>query len=119
MTARWRWLLPGLFAVAWLVSLGQRGLYNPDEGRYAEIPREMLASGDWVIPHLNGLVYIEKPPLQYWATAISEAVFGQNDWAARLYIGLCALATLRTAWRARTGRYTGAPPSRSGRTLLR
>jgi 4-amino-4-deoxy-L-arabinose transferase-like glycosyltransferase len=96
--ASWRWLLPGLFAVAWLVSLGQRGLYNPDEGRYAEIPREMLASGDWVIPHLNGLVYIEKPPLQYWATAISEAVFGQNDWAARLYIGLCALATLYATW---------------------
>ena len=98
MTARWRWLLPGLFVVAWLVSLGQRGLYNPDEGRYAEVPREMLASGDWVIPHLNGLVYIEKPPLQYWATAISEAVFGQNDWAARLYIGLCALATLYATW---------------------
>jgi 4-amino-4-deoxy-L-arabinose transferase-like glycosyltransferase len=98
VTARWRWSLPGLFVVAWLVSLGQRGLYNPDEGRYAEIPREMLASGDWVIPHLNGLVYIEKPPLQYWATAISEAVFGQNDWAARLYIGLCALATLYATW---------------------
>ena len=98
MTARWRWSLLGLFVVGWLVSLGQRGLYNPDEGRYAEIPREMLASGDWVIPHLNGLVYIEKPPLQYWATAISEALFGQNDWAARLYIGLCALATLYAIW---------------------
>jgi 4-amino-4-deoxy-L-arabinose transferase-like glycosyltransferase len=98
VTARWRWLLPGLFVVGWLVSLGQRGLYNPDEGRYAEVPREMLASGDWVIPHLNGLVYIEKPPLQYWATAISEALFGQNDWAARLYIGLCALATLYAIW---------------------
>jgi len=98
VTARWRCGLLGLFVVGWLVSLGQRGLYNPDEGRYAEVPREMLASGDWVIPHLNGLVYIEKPPLQYWATAISEAVFGQNDWAARLYIGLCALATLYALW---------------------
>jgi 4-amino-4-deoxy-L-arabinose transferase-like glycosyltransferase len=98
VTVRWRWSLLGLFVVGWLVSLGQRGLYNPDEGRYAEIPREMLASGDWVIPHLNGLVYIEKPPLQYWATAISEALFGQNDWAARLYIGLCALATLYAIW---------------------
>ena len=98
MTARWRGGLLGLFVVGWLVSLGFRGLYNPDEGRYAEVPREMLASGDWVIPHLNGLVYIEKPPLQYWATAISEALFGQNDWAARLYIGLCALATLYALW---------------------
>lgn len=98
MTARWRGWLVGLFGVGWLVSLGQRGLYNPDEGRYAEIPREMLASGDWVIPHLNGLVYIEKPPLQYWATAVSEALFGQNAWAARLYVGLCALATLYATW---------------------
>ncbi len=72
-----------VFAVAaaiWLVTLGFRGLYNPDEGRYAEISREILAGGDWVIPHLDALVYIEKPPLQYGATAISEALFGQNDW---------------------------------------
>jgi 4-amino-4-deoxy-L-arabinose transferase-like glycosyltransferase len=95
-TALPRWLR-ALFAVSaalWLIGLGFRGLFNPDEGRYAEIPREMLASGDWVIPHLNGLVYIEKPPLQYWATAIGEALFGQNDWAARLYTGLCAVATV-------------------------
>ena len=95
-----RWLR-ALFVVAaalWLVGLGFRGLFNPDEGRYAEIPREILASGDWVIPHLNGLVYIEKPPLQYWATAISEATFGENDWAARLYTGLCALATVYALW---------------------
>jgi 4-amino-4-deoxy-L-arabinose transferase-like glycosyltransferase len=95
-----RWLR-ALFAVSaalWLIGLGFRGLFNPDEGRYAEIPREILASGDWVIPHLNGLVYIEKPPLQYWATAISEALFGQNDWAARLYTGLCALATVYVLW---------------------
>ncbi|HEY1900514.1 MAG TPA: phospholipid carrier-dependent glycosyltransferase [Steroidobacteraceae bacterium] len=91
---RWLWVLLGAFLLVWLISLGHRALYNEDEGRYAEIPREMLASGDWVIPRLNGLVYIEKPPLQYWATAISEAVFGHNDWAARLYNGLCGLATV-------------------------
>lgn len=83
-----------LALTAWLVFPALRGLFNPDEGRYAEIPREMLASGDWVIPHLNGLVYIEKPPLQYWASAISEAVFGRNDWAARLYTALCSVATV-------------------------
>ncbi|MGC1457446.1 MAG: glycosyltransferase family 39 protein [Steroidobacteraceae bacterium] len=95
---RWLGTLFAACAAIWLVSLGFRGLYNPDEGRYAEISREILASGDWVIPHLDGLVYIEKPPLQYWATAISESLFGQNDWAARLYTGLCALATVYAIW---------------------
>ena len=95
---RWLWALFAAGAALWLVGLGFRGLFNPDEGRYAEIPREILGSGDWVIPHLNGLVYIEKPPLQYWATALSEALFGQNDWAARLYTGLCALATVYALW---------------------
>ncbi|HTB68657.1 MAG TPA: glycosyltransferase family 39 protein [Steroidobacteraceae bacterium] len=95
---RWLGALFALSAAIWVIGLGFRGLFNPDEGRYAEIPREMLASGDWVIPHLNGLVYIEKPPLQYWATAISEALFGQNDWAARLYTGLCAVATVYVLW---------------------
>ena len=95
---RWLWLLLVAAVALWLIGLGHRGLFNPDEGRYAEIPREMLASGDWVIPRLNGLIYIEKPPLQYWATAISEAVFGRNDWAARLYTGLCALAAVYAIW---------------------
>jgi 4-amino-4-deoxy-L-arabinose transferase-like glycosyltransferase len=111
-------LLLGVFAAAWLASLGQRGLYNPDEGRYAEIPREMLASGDWVIPHLNGLVYIEKPPLQYWATAISEAVFGQNAWAARLYIGLCALATVYAIWALVRREWDGAAAARAAIMLV-
>jgi 4-amino-4-deoxy-L-arabinose transferase-like glycosyltransferase len=95
---RWLGALLVAFVAVWLLGLGFRGLFNPDEGRYAEISREILASGDWVIPHLNGLVYIEKPPLQYWTTAISEALFGLNDWAARLYTGLCALATVYIIW---------------------
>ena len=89
------------FTISWLALLGFRGLFNPDEGRYAEIPREMLASGDWVVPRLNGLVYIEKPPLQYWATAVTYALFGTSVWTARLYTGLTGLATvLATAWLA-------------------
>jgi 4-amino-4-deoxy-L-arabinose transferase-like glycosyltransferase len=84
-------------AASWFALLGVRPLFNPDEGRYAEIPREMLATGDWVVPHLNNLVYIEKPPLQYWATALSFEVFGTNVWAARLYTGLCGLLTVLVA----------------------
>jgi 4-amino-4-deoxy-L-arabinose transferase-like glycosyltransferase len=82
------------FAASWFVLLGHRELFNPDEGRYAEIPREMLISGDWLVPRLNDLVYIEKPPLQYWATAASYAVLGTSVWSARFYTGLCGLLTV-------------------------
>jgi 4-amino-4-deoxy-L-arabinose transferase-like glycosyltransferase len=77
-------LLIALFALAWFGSLEMRGLFLPDEGRYAEIPREMLASGDWITPRLNDLKYFAKPPLQYWLTAISFALFGEDEWTARL-----------------------------------
>jgi len=90
--------LSALIVVLWFAVLPLRPLFNPDEGRYAEIPREMLHGGDWVIPHLNGLAYIEKPPLQYWATAAALATFGQNEFAARFYTAFCALATLGVVW---------------------
>jgi 4-amino-4-deoxy-L-arabinose transferase-like glycosyltransferase len=86
--------LAALLGVVWLATLGGRPLFNPDEGRYAEIPREMLSGGDWVVPHLNGLDYIEKPPLQYWATAIAYGVFGVSEFSARLYTALTALITI-------------------------
>ena len=92
------WALAGLLALLWLATLGTRPLFNPDEGRYAEIPREMLSGGDWVIPHLNGLAYIEKPPLQYWATALSYRLLGPSAVAARLYCALTALATIVLGW---------------------
>jgi 4-amino-4-deoxy-L-arabinose transferase-like glycosyltransferase len=97
--AQWAYLgLAALVAVLWFAMLPLRPLFNPDEGRYAEIPREMLAGGDWVIPHLNGLAYIEKPPLQYWATAAALSVFGHGEFAARFYTACCALATLGVVW---------------------
>ncbi len=96
---RWMyWVLAALLALLWLATLSARPLFNPDEGRYAEIPREMLSSGDWIVPHLNGLAYIEKPPLQYWATALSYRVFGVSAFAARLYCALCALGNLVLVW---------------------
>ena len=79
------------FGVATLGLLGVRPLFNPDEGRYVDIPAEMLASHDWVLPHLNGLAYLEKPPLQYWLSAASLGLFGHNEWAGRLVSALAAL----------------------------
>jgi 4-amino-4-deoxy-L-arabinose transferase-like glycosyltransferase len=71
-------------------------LAEPDEARYAEIPREMLASGDFVTPKLNGVPYLEKPPLLYWANAASLRLFGLTPWAARLPTRLFGLGTLLT-----------------------
>jgi 4-amino-4-deoxy-L-arabinose transferase-like glycosyltransferase len=97
--APWIYLSLAVFvAVLWLAMLPSRPLFNPDEGRYAEIPREMLSTGDWVIPHLNGLAYVEKPPLQYWATALSLRIFGHGEFGARFYTALCALGTLILVW---------------------
>jgi 4-amino-4-deoxy-L-arabinose transferase-like glycosyltransferase len=73
-----------LFAV-WFGALDARGLFWPDEGRYAEIAREMHATGDYVTPRLNGLKYFEKPPLQYWFSALAFAAFGIDEWTARLW----------------------------------
>ena len=100
-----RFVLAALAALALWVGVENMGrrLANPDEGRYSEISREMAASADWVTPRLNGLKYFEKPPLQYWASAAAFKVFGENEYSARLYAGLCGLATLLLvgfmAWR--------------------
>lgn len=82
------------FTVLWFALLAGRPLFDPDEGRYAEIPREMLSGGDWVIPHLNGLAYLEKPPLQYWITALSFRCLGESEGAARLWTGLAGYLSL-------------------------
>lgn len=65
-------------------ALGDRPLRNPDEGRYAEIAREMVETGDWVVPRLYGVDYLRKPVLFYWLTAASFSAFGFSEWAARL-----------------------------------
>jgi 4-amino-4-deoxy-L-arabinose transferase-like glycosyltransferase len=88
------WLVWASALVFIFAGLGSSGILDNNEGLYAEIPREMLASHDWrmwVIPHLNGLPYMEKPPLLYWLTAMSFGAFGLSEWAARAVPALSAL----------------------------
>ena len=73
----------GIFVLLYILPLGIRPIIIPDESRYAEIPREMIASGDWVVPRLNGLRYFEKPVMGYWLNALSIKLFGENAFAAR------------------------------------
>lgn len=77
--------------LVWFSNLEYRHLVKTDEGRYAEISREMVQSGDWLTPRLNGLKYFEKPPLQYWMTAAAYTVFGEHQWTSRLWAALTGL----------------------------
>lgn len=111
----WSFAVVLAVGLVWFLGLEHRSLFNPDEGRYAEIPREMLASGDWVTPRLNGLKYFEKPPLQYWLTASAYALFGEHAWTSRLWTALAGfLGILLTAflgyalWGVRTGFFAAA-----------
>jgi len=88
-----------LAAVIFFFNLWRFGLWEPDEARYAEIAREMVSGGSLVIPHLNYVIYVEKPPLLYWFTSLSFAVFGINVFAARLFVALFGvLGVAATAW---------------------
>lgn len=91
-----RWLLALAFlllaAVVWVEPKGS-ALAEPDETRYAEIPREMLAAHDLIVPRLNGVPYLEKPPLLYWSNAAALQLFGQTPWSARLPTRLAGLGS--------------------------
>lgn len=76
----------------WFGSLGIRHLIGPDEGRYAEIAREMHATGDWVTIRYNDLKYFEKPPFHMWVSALAYTLFGVGEWQARLAVALAGLA---------------------------
>ena len=99
MTRRERWTLILIWLGLGLLPLLVRPLWEPDEARYAEIPREMLATGDWLTPRLNGVLYFEKPPFQYWLSAISMKLFGVNGAAARLPLALASALAMWAAWR--------------------
>jgi dolichol-phosphate mannosyltransferase len=73
-------------------------LQEPEESRYAEIPRQMLAEGRWVVPILHGQTYPDKPPLLYWLVMASYRIFGVHDWAARVVPCLAAFLTVLVTW---------------------
>lgn len=79
------------FGLLYFFRLGSYPLANPDEGRYAEIPREMVVTGDWVTPRLNAVNYFEKPPLLYWTIAGAYVAFGRSEWSMRAVPALFAL----------------------------
>jgi 4-amino-4-deoxy-L-arabinose transferase-like glycosyltransferase len=89
-----------MFGALFAWRLGSAPLLNPDEGRYAEVPREMLASGDWVTPRLDGVPYFEKPPLVYWAVAACERFLGPSEWSVRLAPALFSVAGILMAYAA-------------------
>jgi len=79
-----------LFLAIYILPLGVRPMITPDELRYAEIPREIIATGDWVVPRLNGLRYFEKPILGYWLNALSILAWGENAFAIRFPSAMAA-----------------------------
>jgi 4-amino-4-deoxy-L-arabinose transferase-like glycosyltransferase len=108
------WTLFLVFCAVWFYALGARTLVPTDEGRYAEMAREMVVTGDWITPRLNGIKYFEKPPLQTWMNALTFEAFGLGEWQARLWTGLCGLfgvlmtaATARRLFGSRTGFHAG------------
>jgi len=105
-------------AFAWLAATAWwRPLSLPDEGRYVSVAREMLLSGDWLTPTLNGLPYFHKPPLFYWITAVSLQALGLSEFAARA-------APLLGAWAAATAvflfarRWMGQPTAHAALLAL-
>lgn len=95
-------ILAILFGATIFQFLGRHPLLEPDEGRYSEIPREMLERMDFITPTLNYVKYFEKPPLLYWLNSLSFATLGQNEFAARLPCALAGLLTiLFTYWLGR------------------
>lgn len=85
-------------AITFLILLFYRGFNDPSEGRYAEVPREMVASGNWLEMRMLGYRYYEKTPLTYWLVAPAIKLFGAHDWAVRVPLLLNGLGLAILFW---------------------
>ena len=94
LRSSWIFVLISILTLLWFGSLNYRHLIPSDEGRYAEIAREMAVTGDWITPRYNDYKYFEKPPLQAWASAIIFKTFGLGNWQARLWSGLTSFLSI-------------------------
>ena len=88
-----------LTLIIMVFGIGDYGFYEPHEGHFAMVGQEMIFQGNWITPHLNGSPYLNKPPLLYWLIGVSTKVFGVNEFAARLPIGLAGWLGILLAWK--------------------
>ena len=81
-------LLGAILSLFYAFCLGSYPLFTPDEGRYSEVAREMVATGDYITPRVNGVIFLDKPILYYWLQATAINLFGLNEWALRFFPAL-------------------------------
>jgi 4-amino-4-deoxy-L-arabinose transferase-like glycosyltransferase len=100
-------IIIGVFYALWM---GSYALFTPDEGRYSEVAREMVTTGDYLTPRLNGVGFFDKPILYYWLQASAIHMFGLNEWALRFWpvlLGVFGCLVTYVAGRSLFDRRTG------------
>lgn len=80
-----------VLSIFYAIWIGSYALFTPDEGRYSEVAREMVASGDYVTPRLNGVAFLDKPVLYYWLQASAIHLFGLKEWSLRFWPALLGI----------------------------
>lgn len=103
-------LLLFLLILFYTFKLGSYPLFTPDEGRYSEVAREMVATGDYITPRVNGVAFLDKPIFFYWLQALAIHLFGLKEWALRFFpilIGIFGILMTYASGRYLFDRRTG------------